>query len=347
MDSSSNISFKQEPSFLPVIKKSSKKKLSVPQLNTELVINLQENKKVPLNFCPQSVYKSPRSIITDKQICEYFNNVEGNCVFNGCQFSLSSAMVFCEHIKNPRCKLKNVSFVNCGFTKEIFSEICRGLSGNTTVNTLQFEGLSFQPTLCSSLLNVLKSPATSLKTLNFVNVDLPADALAKVVEGIISQNELSNGISTFCIEGCKLSDAHAESLECLITQSKKLKSLLLQGNQLGSGISIGFAKQSSKAIKAIVSGLKNNDSILVELVLSSNQISLEEYNDLVYVIKNDNKTVTVNLTENCLDVKNKNKRIITKGSSPRSMASPRQKSTPRSDADEKVNTTGQKILNKT
>jgi len=146
------------------------------------------------------------------------------------------------------------------------------------------------------------------------------------------------GVSSLSLEGCQLSTHHGRAISTLIEHSRRLKELNLQGNRLGSSKTVKQLKTPaarirenslpqgpSDAIVSISDALKRNSS-LVTLILSSNFISVSDWKILGRVVtefegrKPENSTVTVNLTGNQLDVKEGHDRLITQGSSPRSVS---------------------------
>lgn len=328
----------------------SAKGIVIPELNIDSVtMTLHGGEEVVPYFTPRGSYQTPRTELGADKLLEHLTKEKHACNFSGHTFTESSAKAFCTYLTGGGCSLKTLKFVNCGLSTDVFGLICAGLALNKSVTTLHFEGCSCRPEFCAALKGILMSPESALCTLNFVNVTLPVESFQHVVDGVIYQNNLPNGLNSLSLEGCRLNNIHAEQLERLIAGSKKLRSLILQGNQLGASVlrpkmstprnlllSTGQPSKedtpASKGIIAIANGLAANDS-LINLVLASNRVCTADFLELARVLAKNNKKVLVNLTGNSLENQMARERLITKGSSPRSIASPiEQIVTPRSRA---------------
>ncbi len=123
------------------------------------------------------------------------------------------------------------------------------------------------------------------------------------------------GVSSLCIEGCKLGASDGQTIKELLAESKKLREFDLQSNRLGSAKLIG---RIGPAIKSIIEGLEVNTSV-TNFGLSLNQLHTKDWLALRAVVEK-NSTIVINVTGNMIESTKSHPRLITAGSTPRSYA---------------------------
>jgi hypothetical protein len=308
----------------------------VPLLNLEQITTLAEggDRVVPY-YTPRGTYDTLRTDLTDQTVALLFRGGRTECLLRNYTITIPSAERIRDQFLAPGCGISTLKFVNCGLLAEAFTVICDGLAANKSVRTLQFEGCVCKRDICLGLGRLLSSRENALSCLNFANVTIVPDAFQELVTSVVSQNDQPHGLDTLSFEGCRLNEHYADVLKQLFL-SQKLQNLVLQGNQLGGAKVLSHKKMPeditpstppgnrserapSKAIAAISEGLRANTT-LVNLILASNRLSITDYQALSAVCPNDGN-LNLNLTGNFLPVPS-TPRVITEGSSPRSIASP-------------------------